>query len=61
MLAGKYSSIILSSIALRKSNLQHVVSSEFTAEDCWSLGFNKANLLCSSCDLLTKFNLDVIK
>ncbi|XP_068916836.1 selenoprotein F [Tenebrio molitor] len=34
---------------------------EFTTEDCWALGFNKANLLCSSCDQLTKFNLDVIK
>ncbi|XP_044270783.1 selenoprotein F [Tribolium madens] len=35
--------------------------SEFTTEDCWALGFNKANLLCSSCEQLSKFNLDVIK
>ncbi|KAJ3665908.1 hypothetical protein Zmor_001372 [Zophobas morio] len=34
---------------------------EFTTEDCWALGFNKANLLCSSCDQLSRFNLDVIK
>ncbi|CAG9856786.1 unnamed protein product [Phyllotreta striolata] len=34
------------------------VSSEFSTEDCWSLGFHKANLLCSSCDQLNKFQLD---
>jgi len=33
----------------------------FSAEDCWSLGFNKANLLCSSCDNLKKFDLDIIQ
>lgn len=47
--------------ALYNPLFQQIASSEFTAEDCWSLGFNKANLLCSSCDLLPKFNLDVIK
>ncbi|XP_008558704.1 selenoprotein F [Microplitis demolitor] len=33
------------------------VYSEFTAEDCQSLGYNKANLLCSTCDLFQKYNL----
>ncbi|XP_063229769.1 selenoprotein F [Bacillus rossius redtenbacheri] len=37
------------------------VAAEYTVEDCWSLGFNKANLLCSSCDQLHKFNLGIIK
>ncbi|GLV45675.1 uncharacterized protein CBL_02695 [Carabus blaptoides fortunei] len=34
---------------------------EFTADDCWSLGFNKANLLCSSCDQLKNFQLEMLK
>jgi len=34
---------------------------EFTAEDCWVLGFNKANLLCSSCEQLPKFDLEILK
>lgn len=37
------------------------LNAEFTAEDCWSLGFDKANLLCSSCDQLEKFDLGIIK
>ncbi|XP_013185740.2 selenoprotein F [Amyelois transitella] len=32
--------------------------SEFSTEDCASLGFIKANLLCSSCDQLKDFSLD---
>lgn len=36
-------------------------NAEFTTDDCWALGFNKANLLCSSCDQLPKFNLESIK
>ncbi|XP_045459629.1 selenoprotein F [Melitaea cinxia] len=31
---------------------------EFSTEDCASLGFIKANLLCSSCDQLKDFSLD---
>ncbi|KRT78533.1 hypothetical protein AMK59_8346, partial [Oryctes borbonicus] len=38
-----------------------VVLSEFTTEDCWVLGYNKANLLCSSCDQLSRFNLAILK
>ncbi|XP_072393513.1 selenoprotein F [Diabrotica undecimpunctata] len=38
--------------------LPSLVLSEFSAEDCWALGFHKANLLCSSCDQLVKFQLD---
>ncbi|CAG9091850.1 unnamed protein product [Plutella xylostella] len=34
------------------------VKSEFSTEDCASLGFIKANLLCSSCDQLKDFTLD---
>nr|XP_018908952.1 PREDICTED: 15 kDa selenoprotein [Bemisia tabaci] len=34
---------------------------EFTAEDCTALGYNKANLLCSSCDQLSIFGLNVLK
>ncbi|GAB6023336.1 hypothetical protein CHUAL_008137 [Chamberlinius hualienensis] len=30
-------------------------TSEWTTEDCWELGFNKANLLCNSCDRLGDF------
>ena len=37
------------------------VLTEFSAEDCWSLGLNKANLLCSSCDNLPTFELDILK
>ncbi|XP_058792043.1 selenoprotein F [Phymastichus coffea] len=34
-----------------------VVSTEFTAEDCKLIGFNKANLLCSTCEKFKDFNL----
>lgn len=34
---------------------------EFSSEDCTALGYNKANLLCSVCDQLTDFKLDVLK
>nr|CAD7412946.1 unnamed protein product [Timema cristinae] len=37
------------------------VLSEFSAEDCWSLGLNKANLLCSSCEQLKSFHLGILK
>nr|BAM19212.1 simila to CG7484 [Papilio polytes] len=33
-------------------------TAEFSSEDCSSLGFIKANLLCSSCDQLKDFNLE---
>ncbi|XP_071440449.1 selenoprotein F [Hetaerina americana] len=36
-------------------------NAEFSADDCWSLGFNKANLLCSSCDQLPNFGLETLK
>ncbi|CAH0669068.1 unnamed protein product [Spodoptera exigua] len=35
-------------------------NAEFTTEDCASLGFIKANLLCSSCDQLKDFGLEQI-
>nr|CAD7417856.1 unnamed protein product [Timema poppensis] len=38
-----------------------IVLSEFSAEDCWSLGLNKANLLCSSCEQLKSFHLGILK
>lgn len=41
--------------------LVHFTSGGFSADDCWALGFNRANLLCSSCDLLRKYDLDMIK
>ncbi|KAJ8922296.1 hypothetical protein NQ315_004236 [Exocentrus adspersus] len=37
-----------------------IIYAEFTSDDCWALGFNKANLLCSSCDQLPKFDLDIL-
>lgn len=36
----------------------HKTTAEFSSEDCASLGFNKANLLCSSCNQLKDFSLD---
>ncbi|XP_033224274.1 selenoprotein F [Belonocnema kinseyi] len=33
---------------------------EYSAEDCKLLGFNKANLLCSTCEKLNKYNLNDI-
>ncbi|KAI5729249.1 selenoprotein F isoform X2 [Diaphorina citri] len=39
----------------------NLVWSEFTSDDCWSLGLNKANLLCSSCDQLSSFDLNILK
>lgn len=36
------------------------VLAEFSTEDCASLGFIKANLLCSSCDQLKDFNLETL-
>ena len=35
-----------------------IVQAEFSTEDCASLGFIKANLLCSSCDQLKDFSLE---
>ncbi|XP_049812279.1 selenoprotein F-like [Schistocerca nitens] len=43
------------------TNLVVCSLAEYTTEDCWALGFNKANLLCSSCDQLKSFDLDLIK
>ncbi|XP_043586738.1 selenoprotein F isoform X1 [Bombus pyrosoma] len=38
----------------------NIVSSEFSADDCKSLGFNKANLLCSTCEEFNKHGLTEI-
>ncbi|XP_039485991.1 selenoprotein F [Drosophila santomea] len=37
------------------------IQAELTAADCRSLGFIKAQLMCSSCDKLDDFGLDTIK
>lgn len=37
------------------------VRSELSVEDCFALGYNRASLLCSSCDLLEKFELTGLK
>lgn len=42
------------------SALISAASCEYSAEECWNLGFNKANLLCSSCNHLNDFDLDVL-
>lgn len=34
---------------------------DYTTNECSLLGFNKANLLCSSCDLLNKFELSSLR
>jgi len=34
---------------------------DYTASECSLLGFNKANLLCSSCDQLVKFQLSSLR
>lgn len=44
--------------------ITQVISSvmcELTSEQCYSLGFNKANLLCSQCSELDDFNLQQLK
>jgi hypothetical protein len=38
-----------------------VISAEMNADECWSIGFHRANLMCSSCDQLGDFNLDVLQ
>lgn len=38
-----------------------VAVAEFSADDCKSLGFNKANLLCSTCEEFSKHNLNEIR
>ncbi|KZC08381.1 15 kDa selenoprotein, partial [Dufourea novaeangliae] len=38
----------------------NIVTAEFSADDCKSLGFNKANLLCSTCEEFNKNGLSVI-
>lgn len=43
------------------ATLISIVRCELSAEECLQLGFRRADLLCSSCDLLPKFNLDHIK
>jgi len=37
------------------------VRSELSSEECVKLGFNRANLFCSSCELLDKYDLSVIR
>ncbi|XP_050425457.1 selenoprotein F [Adelges cooleyi] len=44
-------------ITLMLSILLSYCNSEYSANDCSQLGFNKDNLLCSTCDQLTKFQL----
>ena len=39
----------------------NVIIAEFSNDDCTSLGFNKANLLCSVCDQLAEFRLEILK
>lgn len=39
------------------TTLLHKVSTEFSADDCKTLGFNKANLLCSTCEEFNKRGL----
>ncbi|KAK3853017.1 hypothetical protein Pcinc_040418 [Petrolisthes cinctipes] len=34
---------------------------ELSTEECFAVGLNKANLLCSSCDTLKEFNLDILE
>ncbi|KAF2881283.1 hypothetical protein ILUMI_24883 [Ignelater luminosus] len=41
--------------------LLSTIYAERTSEECREIGFNKANLLCSSCDLLNKFNLNILQ
>ncbi|XP_015116034.1 selenoprotein F [Diachasma alloeum] len=41
--------------------LTSFVDGEFTAEDCKTLGFNKATLLCSTCEQSADFNLNEIR
>ncbi|KAG7189510.1 hypothetical protein KM043_017201 [Ampulex compressa] len=36
------------------------IAAEFSADDCKTLGFNKANLLCSTCSIFNKHNLTQI-
>ncbi|EFX90148.1 hypothetical protein DAPPUDRAFT_310000 [Daphnia pulex] len=42
------------------SALIAIVSCEYSASECRSLGFNKANLLCSSCFYLAEHDLEVL-
>jgi len=37
------------------------VKSEFSTTECLKLGFNRANLKCSSCDLLGKYELSPLR
>ncbi|XP_066592811.1 selenoprotein F [Prorops nasuta] len=37
--------------------LLNAVNADFSAEDCKLLGFNKANLLCSTCDKFIEHNI----
>lgn len=36
-------------------------NAEFTAQDCRELGFDKTQLMCSSCDNLDSFGLNEIQ
>ncbi|XP_068086622.1 selenoprotein F isoform X2 [Anabrus simplex] len=44
-----------------ESRIVASISAEFSTEDCWAVGFNKANLLCSSCDKLLTYDLNILK
>ncbi|XP_005190741.1 selenoprotein F [Musca domestica] len=39
----------------------HLVTTEFTAQDCRELGFLKGQLMCSSCEKLDDFALEALK
>ncbi|XP_076622740.1 selenoprotein F [Colletes latitarsis] len=43
------------------SSTVNIAVAEFSADDCSSLGFNKANLLCSTCEEFSKYALTEIK
>ncbi|EEB11766.1 15 kDa selenoprotein precursor, putative [Pediculus humanus corporis] len=56
-----YSEIYLTFIILIFNINFYKVFAEFRSDDCAHLGYNKANLLCSTCDQLTEFKLDTLK
>lgn len=58
MVSNMYSAVFLVCFAI---NFVHNTKAEFTTEDCTSLGFIKANLLCSSCDQLKDFGLEQLQ
>merc|ERR1712243_319192 len=57
---GGLNGLILCAIGSLMALVESAVS-ELSTEECFAVGLNRANLLCSSCDTLKEFSLQTLE